>query len=89
VKVGVWHDVSARRIVVPVFFNETMSCERYVQVTVRQFFAELKEEERLCGCFQQDSATSHNACMSMQAFSIVFEDRIISSDIWPARSRRS
>jgi hypothetical protein len=39
--VGVWCFVSARRIVVPVFSNETINCERYVQVIFRQFFPEL------------------------------------------------
>jgi hypothetical protein len=32
VKVGVWYAVSARRIVVPVFFNETVNCKRYLCV---------------------------------------------------------
>jgi hypothetical protein len=86
VKVGVWCAVSARRIVGPVFFNETINCERYVQVILRQFFPELKEKERICGWFRQDSATSHTARMSMQALSNVFGGRIISSGIWPARS---
>jgi hypothetical protein len=47
VKVGVWCAVSARRIVVPVSFNKTINCERYVQVILGQFFPELTEEERL------------------------------------------
>jgi hypothetical protein len=34
--------------------------------------------------FQQDSATVHIACMSMQALSDVFGDRYISSGILPA-----
>jgi hypothetical protein len=42
---GVWCDVSARRIVGPVFFNNTMNCERYVQVILGQFSPELAEEE--------------------------------------------
>jgi hypothetical protein len=49
------------------FFNGTINCERYVQVILVQFFPELTEEERLYGWFQQDSATAHIACMSMQA----------------------
>jgi hypothetical protein len=59
VKVGVWCGVSARRIVGPLFFNETVNCERYVQVILWQFFPELTEEERLYGWFHQDSATAH------------------------------
>jgi hypothetical protein len=49
VTVGVWCASSARRIVGPVFFNETINCERYVWVILRQFFSELTEEERLYG----------------------------------------
>jgi hypothetical protein len=84
-KVGVWCDVTARRIVVPLFFNETINFERYVQAILAQFFPQLKEE-RLYGGFQQDSATAHTAHISMQALSHVFVDRIISSGVWPARS---
>jgi hypothetical protein len=69
-----------------VFFNETINYERYVQVILGQFFSELTEEERLYGWFQQDSATARSADMSIQALSNVFEDRIISSHIWPERS---
>jgi hypothetical protein len=85
-KVGVWCAVSARRIVGPVFFNETINCERYVQVILGQFFPELTEEERLYGWFQQDSGSTHTARISMLALPDVFGDRIISSGIWPARS---
>jgi hypothetical protein len=37
VKVGVWCAVSARRIARPVFFNETINCERYLLVEGQQF----------------------------------------------------
>jgi hypothetical protein len=75
-----------RKIIGPVFFNERINCERYVQVILRQFFPELTEEERLYSWFQQDSTTAHTAHMSMHALSSVFGDRIISSNNWPARS---
>jgi hypothetical protein len=68
------------------FFNKTVNCERYVEVILRQFFPEMTEEERLHGWFQQDSTTAYTSCMSMQALSDVFGDRIISSGIWSARS---
>jgi hypothetical protein len=70
----------------PVYFNETINCERYVQVILGQFFPELTEEKTPYGWFQQDSATAHTACISMLALSDVFCNRIISSGIWPARS---
>jgi hypothetical protein len=58
----------------------------HVEVILGQFFPQLKEEERLYCWFQQDSATAHTAHISMQTLSDVFEKRIISSSIWPARS---
>jgi hypothetical protein len=86
VKVGVWCAVSARRIVGPEFFKETINCERYVEVILGQFFSELTEGERLYGWYQQDSASAHSARMSMQALSDVFKTRIISSGIRLASS---
>jgi hypothetical protein len=65
------------------FYNETINYERYVWVILRQFFPELTEEERLYGCFHQNSATAHTACISTQALSNVFRYRSISG-IWPA-----
>jgi hypothetical protein len=52
VEVGVWYAVSARRIVGPVIFNETVNCKRYVQVILGQFLPQLTEGERLCDWFQ-------------------------------------
>jgi hypothetical protein len=72
VKFRVWCAVSARMIVGPVFFNETIHCERYVLLILWQFSPELTEEERLYGWFQQDLATAHTAHMFMQALSDVF-----------------
>jgi hypothetical protein len=37
VKVGVWCAVSAKRIVVSVFFNETINCETYLRVEGQHF----------------------------------------------------
>jgi hypothetical protein len=68
VKVGVWYAESSR-IVGPMFLNEKVNCERYVQVILGQFFLELREGERLYGWLQQDSATAHTARMYMQALS--------------------
>jgi hypothetical protein len=62
VKVGVCCAVTARGIVGPVFFNETINCERYVQAILWQFFSDLTEEGGgLCGWLQQDSAAAHTA----------------------------
>jgi hypothetical protein len=63
------------------FSDETINCERYAQVILGQFFPEFAEEERLYGWFQQDSATAHTSCISMQTLSDIFGDRIISGGI--------
>jgi hypothetical protein len=76
----------ARRISRSAFFNRTVTCERYVQVILEQFFPELTEEKSFYGWFQQDSATAHIACMSMQALSDTFRDRNISTAIWQTHS---
>jgi hypothetical protein len=47
VNVGVGCALSARRIVAPVFFKETIYCERYVRVILGQFLSELTEKERM------------------------------------------
>jgi hypothetical protein len=86
VKASVWCAVSAEIVYLCFFFNETINCERYVQVILGQFFPELTEEEKLYGLFEQDSATAHTSRMSMQALSDVFWDRNISINTWSARS---
>jgi hypothetical protein len=43
------------------------------------------EEERQCGYFQQDGATSHTANNSMRVLQEVFNDRIIITGLWPLR----
>jgi hypothetical protein len=48
-----------------------------------KFFPELIEEVRLNGGFQQDNFTAY---ARIQALSDIFEDRVFSSGISPARS---
>jgi hypothetical protein len=83
-KVHVCCALSAR-IVGPVF-NETIHCERYVQVILGILIPQLTEQNKLSGWFLQDSVTAHTARMSTQAIPIVFGDRIVGSVVWPARS---
>jgi hypothetical protein len=45
-KVSVWCALSARRIVGPVFFYQTISFEACVRVICGQFFPDLTEKER-------------------------------------------
>lgn len=89
VKVGVWCAVSAKKIIGPIFFNETINSERYIQQILEPFFLELSPNEKFHGYFQQDGATAHTANATINRITEVFEDRIISRNCpvpWPARS---
>jgi hypothetical protein len=80
-KVGIWRGISARRIIGPVFFVDTLHWERYInQIFNSFFFPELTEEERLYGYCQQDLATAHTAGNCMATISDVFGDGIIIVD---------
>jgi hypothetical protein len=71
VKFEVWHAVRARTIArAAFFFMGTINCEKHVQAILAQFFPKLTEVESFYGWFQQDSATAHIACMSMQALTL-------------------
>jgi hypothetical protein len=83
-KVGVWCAVSRRRIIGPVFFNETVTADRY-QELIMNFISPLEVDEQDCW-FQQDGATSHTANSTMQMLSEFFGGCIISRNFWPPRS---
>ena len=85
-KVGVWCAVSARCIIGPIFYKQTVNTERYQNYILTPFFHELTEEEKSYRWFQQDSATAHTAEESMNKIREVFEDRVISAGVWPSRS---
>lgn len=86
VKIGVWIAISRRRIVGPIFFNETINAQRYCTQILYPFIGELELSEILNGYFQQDGATAHTARVSMALLADVFGDRIISQGLWPPRS---
>jgi hypothetical protein len=44
------------------------------------------EEEKTYGYFMQDGATAHIATYSIHVLNEVFENRLISRGLWPARS---
>ena len=85
-KIGVWCAVSAKRIIGPIFFEDTINSERYRTQILAPFFQLLSDNERQYGYFQQDSATAHTAADSLDAIREVFDDRIISRGLWPSRS---
>jgi hypothetical protein len=68
------------------FYDKTVNAAGYVNNIVSPYFAELTQEERLYGVFQQDSATAHMANISLEALQEVFGDCMISCGLWPPRS---
>ena len=85
-KVGVWCALSRRRIIGPIFCENTITSERYIHNILEPFFDQLTEQEKQQGRFQQDGATAHTARVSMVAVSEVFGDRVIPRGLWPTRS---
>jgi hypothetical protein len=67
------------------FFNGKITCEKYVQVILRQFFRDLQKKKDY-GWNQQGSVTAQTAHTSMQALSGIFGDRNIRTGIWQAHS---
>jgi hypothetical protein len=79
-KISVWCAISTRRITGPIFYNNTVNAARYMNNNLSPFFAELTEEERLYGVFQQDSATAH---INLEALRKVFSGHVICHGLWP------
>jgi hypothetical protein len=55
-KIGVWLAVSRRRIIEPIFFNQTITSARYRSDLSEPFLNELHGDELTEGYFQQDNA---------------------------------
>jgi hypothetical protein len=78
--------MSARRVIGPIFYDDTFNAVRNVNNILRPVISELKKEERPYGAFQQDSATTHTAHVSVEALREVLYDGVISRGLWPPRS---
>jgi hypothetical protein len=81
-RIGVWCATSARRIIGPISYDDTVYTARNVNNILSPFFAEQTEEERLYDVFQLDSATAHTAYVSSEALRKIFGDHIISRGLW-------
>jgi hypothetical protein len=66
--------ISCRRIVGPVFFDNTIYSELYTNI-VHEFLEQLTEEEIAQSWFQQDGTTCQTARATMRH--LLFRDRII------------
>jgi hypothetical protein len=82
----VWCGASARRIIGPVCFYETVDSDPTVQDTLETFLEQMTYEESRYGYFQQYGATSHIENNSLRALWEVFDNGIINTRFWPLRS---
>ena len=74
-------DLSRKRIIGPIFFDETISAERYRTHILEQFVSQLNETELEQGWFQQDGATAHTARTPLNILESIFANRVISHEI--------
>lgn len=86
IKIGIWVAMSRRRVIGPIFFEETINAERYRQNILNPFIAALHPLEMQRGYFQQDGATAHTAAATLQYLEEHFPQRVISRGRWPPRS---
>jgi hypothetical protein len=64
-KIKVWCAVSCCRIVGPIFFEDTIYSEHYIDV-VHEFLGQLTEEDIAEASFQQESVTCHTAWVTIR-----------------------
>jgi hypothetical protein len=86
INIAVWYTIDAKRITGPTFYAERINYDKCARLILTEFFAQLSEEERWYMWFQQDSANAHSAHDSQAALKGVFDERITSRGLWPARS---
>lgn len=85
-KIGVWVAISRRRIIGPIFFNQNVNANFYVHNILTPFTEQLHDDEIRQGYFQQDNATAHTARISINFLRQFYDNRLISDNLWPARS---
>jgi ribonucleotide reductase beta subunit family protein with ferritin-like domain len=77
VKVGVWVTMSRRRIIIAIFFNETIHAQRYQRLFAESFVNQPDDVELTKSYCQQDSATAHTARTSLNYLYKFFPGRLI------------
>jgi hypothetical protein len=83
-EVGAWCAVPQKTILGPVFFRETITVERYKELTMN-FVSLLDVGEHDCW-FQQDGVAAGAATSTMQMPREFFGGCIIALNLWPPRS---
>lgn len=85
-KIGVWSAFSRKKIYCTVFFTSTVTGEIYIQDFISPLVNSLDDKELTNVYFQQDGAKAHTSANTMSYLKNIFGDRLISTNLWPARS---
>lgn len=85
-KIGIWVALSRRRLIGPIFFEGTITAERYQNNILQPFIDQQDDEELQHGYFQQDNARPHVARTTMEFLRQFYDERLISQDRYPPRS---
>jgi len=84
-RIGVWCGISSRRIIVPVFFDATITTAAYMEI-FNTIVNQLNDEKLSIVHFRQDGETSHTSHARLPEIQSFFDDRVISKGIWPPHS---
>jgi hypothetical protein len=85
-KIGVWVGMSRRRLIGPIFFEDSVTAKRYRNNILDVFINQLHDDKLTHGYFQQDGATAHTTRETLDYLRQFFDDTLISRDLWPTRS---
>jgi hypothetical protein len=75
-KTEVWCALSRRRIIGPVFFDQIVTTEVYLNI-ISEFVKQLTDDELTDGYFQQDDTTCYTSNASMKEIESYFGDGLI------------
>jgi hypothetical protein len=77
IKIEVRYAISRKRIVGPIFFENTINSQEHLRI-LQEFIPELDEEEMNECYYQQDGASHHTSQLIAPNLTSYFGDRIIS-----------
>jgi hypothetical protein len=85
-KIGVWVGMSRRRLIGPIFLEDSVTTEKYRNNILDVFINQLHNDELTDMYFHQDGATAHTVRETLRYLRQFFDDRLISQDLRAARS---
>ena len=85
-EVSAWYAGSVGRIIRCILLDEIVNSNHCIVLTQTPFFKEMIKDEKIYGCFMQDSAMAHTVNYLLTAFELVFRKWLISHRLWLAKS---